>query len=282
MKEHQGIGVAASRARHLYAGAAVAAALALAGCLTLPPQKVMEYESKPYSASEFVQVKDGLKVELIGGPAIVGNSNPLPPEFVRSAIKCDSSGKPLYGSGDPRIVNPADGGRPKLAVPLFNVAAQTEEVRILQPGMWVQKLTITNQTGHVIRLNTAVVRLFDPSGTQATPIALDEIKAYLLGSRFCPTTRDVVASLTGLSLLNREVEIVPRTSFTGFVVFRPQQPVPGVWKLAIYELPTQTNAAGQVVKTTQFEIRSVLQRYEATYETEFGKPPRLVQRTEAR
>ena len=67
---------------------------------------------------------------------------------------------------------------------------------------------------------------------------------------------------TGLKIFSRNVEIVPGTNFTGYLVFHPTSiEMTGIWKLALYDIPVQSNDAGKVTKTTRFEIRSMAKHY---------------------
>lgn len=250
---------------------AVVASILLSSC-TLPPVRVNEYVVKPYGGDQFVQKKHGVEVEMLGAPQIVTDGNKIPAIFEQTAIRCNANGVPMTGTS----------GAANSFGSLFQTSAPTETVRLLQPGMWLQKISITNNTRHILRFNDVAVRLFDPSGNQADPIGHNEMRADLLSARPCPTSNQVAASIARIPLLNKNVEIVPHTSFTGYLIFSPQNPISGVWKVALYEVPVATDRAGRVTRTTQFVIRSVLKHYVATYKRAFGKPPVLVSRQEVK
>lgn len=70
---------------------------------------------------------------------------------------------------------------------------------------------------------------------------------------------------------------------TSWLAFQPPSwPIPGMSKLAIYEVPVAVNEAGGVTKTTRFEIREVVKKFVDTYRQENPfAPKKLAESKEA-
>ena len=70
-------------------------------------------------------------------------------------------------------------------------------------------------------------------------------------------------------MIDRNVELLPNlvttTGWIGFQVPSLDQ-FSGTWKLAMYDVPTSTNEAGQTTRKTQFEIKTVATKFVDTYE----------------
>lgn len=192
----------------------------------------------PYDDKEWTQERDDIIVE----------NRPIqqfPPEFLVTVQQCsgvqlvvDSNNKPVTEQVSLLALKPPPGGS-----------------RYFQ-------ITITNNTDHVVRLNRAVFRLFDPSGNQYEPLSVDEMQAMMSARRPCPSTQQILPHYKIVKFYNRNVEIVPRSSFTGYVVFLPPAiNVAGTWKLGVFDIPSKTDESGKVIKTTNFEVRSVAKHY---------------------
>ncbi len=211
------------------------------------------YTFTPYAASEYRQSKDGLIVEL-------EDINRIPENFFATVQACNGM------------------------VPLVDQygAPVTERICLVPPGHIIEKASITNNTGHVVRLNQATVRLFDPAGQQYEWLGYEEVQAALLSARPCSTTSAGLNQLRLVKLFNRNIEIVPDTTFTGYLMFHPANggAMPGTWKFSFYELPVKTNDAGQPVKTTRFEIRTVLKHYVDYYRQDSVLAPPVLVRSE--
>jgi hypothetical protein len=242
--------------------AAVFAALAstLVGCGPTT-RTAMRLEWKPFDGNEYRQSKDGLTVEE-------RELKELPPQFFATGQRCDENGIPMFKTT-------LDGKRTS--------EPEVERFGILAPGQLVYQVAITNENEHVVRLSSAVIRLFDPAGNQNEPLTKDDLVAARLASRRCPSTQEAMAQLRTVKLLDRNVELLPKMTWTGWVVFQPPAvTVPGTWKLAFYDLPTQTDPAGNVTRRTRFELRTVVVKYIDTFQTDgFLKPERLVKSEKA-
>ena len=233
--------------------ALLAAAFCLGGCAPVTFTK-QRFDWEPYDKNEYVQKKEGITVEM-------HRLSEVPAEFFTNVQACNHSLVPLVKSS----------GQPVM-----------ERITLVPAGHIIDKVTITNNTDHVIRLNQAVLRLFDPAGNQAEALDYEQLQAALYAARPCPTTQHVVPQLKLLKLYGRNVEIVPGTSFTGFLVFHPNTiEMAGTWKLALFEIPVRTDDAGRVKKTTQFEMRSVVKQYTDYYQRQNVLAPAVLQRSEA-
>jgi hypothetical protein len=199
----------------------------------------VRYDSKPFSDAEYRQQKDGVTVE---NRAL----KELPPTFYAKAQACTPQGIPAVdGAGQPVM----------------------QRVSISQPGQIWYQVAITNGTGHVIRLNSVVIRQFDPAGNQAEPIGKEDLLSTFMANRPCPSTQQAAAQFRMIKMLDRNTEILPDSTVTGWLAFQPSTwPIPGVWKLAVYEVPVATSDAGAVTKTTRFELREVVKKYVDTFQ----------------
>jgi hypothetical protein len=226
----------------------VAAAVVLMSCTGCGPISSQKdrWTWTAYDDKEWTQEKDDIVLEN-------RNIQQFPPEFVATAQQC---------SGNLLVVDAQ--GQPVM-----------QRVSLLPPGSRFFDVTLTNNTDHVLRLNRTVIRLFDPAGTQYEPLGIDELQAMLLAARPCPSTQQLLPQLKVLKLYNRNVEVVPKTSFTGYVIFKPASVnIAGTWKVALYEIPAKTDQAGKTTKTTGFEVRSVEKHYIDHYyqENAFAQP----------
>lgn len=213
-------------------------ALAASACASTFTNTRMEFD--PYSQDEFRQSSDGVVVENYP-------MDKAPPELVAQAQRCSGMTLLVDSTGNP----------------------VTERVGLFGGDDMVYKLTITNNTDHVIRLNGMVVRLFDPTNNQYEPLDRDALGASIYMHRPCPSTQSqVLPRLNLVKMLNHVDELVPGTSTTGYLFFdttKDTQQVPGIWKLGLYEIPAATDDAGAVVKTVKFELRTIARKYEDTY-----------------
>ena len=204
----------------------------LAGCGPVASQR-QRWDWVPYEANEYTQQRDNVTVEMHKLPAI-------PPEFFATVQSCNGLSPLVDSTGKPVM----------------------ERITLVPVGHTIDKVTLTNNTEHVIRLNRAVLRLFDPTGNQFEPLDYEQMQASLLAARPCGTTASIAPQLRLIKIFSRNVEIPPGTNFTGYLVFHPTTiEMTGTWKLGLYDIPVKTNDAGKVTKTTRFEIRSVVKHY---------------------
>jgi len=193
----------------------------------------------PYSQNENTQTQEGITIER-------HDLKKLPPEFTVNVQKCDpSDGMMLVDSNRKPIM---------------------EKVIALPKGSMLEKISITNNTGHIVRLNTTVITAFDPADNQYDTLSKGELKSYLLQERPCTSTNQMINQLNIVKLIDRNTELLPNRTTNGYLVYKPRDTsIPGIWKLSIYELPVATNAAGIVMQTVNFNFRSVCKKFQDTY-----------------
>ncbi|NOZ69268.1 MAG: hypothetical protein GXP46_08530 [Deferribacteres bacterium] len=241
MKKHFGLSILA-----FFIGLMITAA----GCGPVTFTRV-RVDYQPYALDENKQTKEGITIER-------HFLKSLPPEFIAKAQKCD----PATGG-----VSVGANGKPVM-----------EETSLLPKGAMIDKFSITNNTGHIIRLNSTVIAVFDPADNQFRTLSKEEIFSYLMQERPCQSTRRLQGRLNIIKLISRNTELLPGRTTTGYLVYKPyDKNIPGVWKLSFYELPVKTNAAGVVTKTVNFEFRSVARKFLDTYKWEniLSKPVRI-------
>jgi hypothetical protein len=203
------------------------------------------WELSGYDANENVQEKDGITIER-------HKLSSIPEVFFANVQACDANLVPLVDSNGPVM----------------------ERISFMPGYTTYYKMTLTNNTEHVVRLNRAVFRLFDPAGNQYDPADYDELQTVLLAKRPCPTTNRVIPQLKLVKLFSRNVEVVPKTNFDGYLLFRTNGPQSGTWRLALYDIPVNSDEAGNVTKTTRFEMRSIQKHYIDHYiqDSTFAQP----------
>lgn len=207
----------------------------------------IRYELKPFDEKEGKQSKEGVTVE-------VSLMKEMPPPFYATVQGCNEQGQPEVDYA----------GRPVVR----NVALHNDT------QLWY-RFAFTNGTDHVIRFNSVVIRLFDPAGNQWEPLTKDDLMADFLANFPCPAGQQVVSQFRTIKIIDRNAEILPDTTLTGWLAFKPADwRIPGIWKLAIYEVPVATGKAGKVTRTTRFEYRFVIKKFAETYrqESPFAKP----------
>lgn len=197
---------------------------------------------EPYSQKELKQTKKGITIEQ-------HFLNNWPPEFMANIQQCETSTGKLY----------VDSNRNPIM----------EKTSILPENAWLEKVSITNNTGHILRLNMTAIALFDPADNQYDLLSKDEIASYLMQERPCTNTIRLVNQLNTVKLIGRNTELLPNRTYTGYLVFLPHDAsLQGIWKLSLYELPVETNTAGIVTKTVNFEFRTLSKKYVDTYRRE--------------
>lgn len=212
--------------------------------------KKTRFDWRPYNQTEDLQTSDGVTVEN-------KRLKSFPSSFFAETQMCNRSGELLNEQGKPVIGKVA-----------FHQQGQ----------VWFQ-LAVTNDTDHIIRMNRTVIRYFDPAGNQFEPLSKDDLMSDFMDAALaCPSHVKLSNRFKRIKLLDGSTEILPKTTVTGWVAFRPDSlEIPGMWKFSLYEVPVATDEAGKVTKTTNFDIRSVVKKYVDTYRSEDGfSAPKLV------
>ena len=225
-----------------------------AGCgPTLSTQTRLEV-ARPPGTSDSIS-KDGL---VIDSPLM----KEMPSQFVVRATACGADGNPLKDPMTSEVV--------------------TKDVTVLPKGFEFYQLKIRNDTDHVIRLQGAVIRLFDPGENQIEPQGKDDIVAATMRDfadlGVCAgEMAKVQGALATLKLIGQNTELLPGTTTSGFLFFQPpDSAVPGTWKLSLYEIPVKVDASGNVVGKTRFDFPNVRKKFQDTYSQSLAGPKTLV------
>ena len=181
----------------------------------------------------------------------------VPPEFSAVVQKCQvETGKMFVDAAGKPVMEKA-----------FVVPAKSA----------LEKISITNNTDHVVRLNSAVITYFDPADNQYNSLTKDEIKSYVQQERPCLSTNALLNQLSTIKMIDRNTELLPNRTYTGYLIFMPRDlNIAGTWKFSMYEIPVETDAAGKVTKTVQFDFRDELKKYRTTYRRENALAPAVV------
>lgn len=212
-----------------------------------------KYVWEPFEARESRQQRDNVTVEL-------KFVDELPPSFFANVPRCDQLGRIVVDKN----------GRPYME----RISLGTND------QVW-QQVALTNDTQNVIRLNGVVVRLFDPAGSQYNVMTKADLQAELLSKRPCPSTQQAMGTFAGNPIFDRNIEIVPGTTSTFWVAFRPAtRMMQGVWKIALYDVPVSLDPAGRPLKTTRFDTRIAVKQVNETYrqDSPMAKPELLERR----
>lgn len=195
-------------------------------------------------------VDDGGLYQKIDDVAVDFTTPPeLPSDFYADAQQC--------GNGDSLVYTSK--GLPVL-----------EKTSLVQPEQMWRRVTITNQTNNVLRLNNVVIRMFTPDGREWEPLTKDEVLAAFKKARTCPSSETAAAGFRNLRMVQRSTEIVPGAASIAWLAFLPPAPEknPGTWKLGLYDVPVKLNEAGRTTKSARFEFRFTAVKYIDTYRQE--------------
>jgi hypothetical protein len=199
--------------------------------------------------------KDGLTIE-------VPNLTQMPEVFRVEVPVCGRDGNPMVDSGV--------------------VTMQT--ITALPAAGELYQIKLTNQTDHVVRLQGAVIRLFDPAENQIEPQSKDEVVATatrpssLAKQGACPSAAaKVTDALTTVRFIGPNTELLPGTTTTGYLSFLPANTqLPGTWKLSLYEVPVKVDAAGSTVAKTRFEFVYLRKKIQDSFSQEMLGERKLV------
>jgi len=243
------------RNRPFNASIAVAAMLLVSACAPITRVQT-QWDFTPYAPGELKQERDGITVEIGSRSAFKD------PSFAVRVFRCDRAGRMLVdGKGQPLI----------------------EDTLLAGPGQLWRQVQITNRTRHVLRMNSVVLRLFDPGATQYEPLTLDDVRADLAARHSCGITPASEATMRSVKIFNRNIEVVPETTTGFWVAFKPATlAVEGTWKFAVYEIPSVVDDAGRPTRTTRFEMRIVAKSTQVTtVQDSMFAPPRVVGSSDA-
>ncbi len=130
------------------------------------------------------------------------------------------------------------------------------------------QVRIANNTGHVVRFTTAVIRLQDNTGKSYPTFAskdelLSWVDAGVAETGGSPQLAEQIhGAVNNLQLLGRNIELLKGDEWSGYLAFNLDTPTAGKLRafmnaterltLRIAEVPTETDDAGAVTKTTEF------------------------------
>ncbi len=204
-----------------------------------------------YSAAEAKQSRSNVVVER-------QKVTSLPAEFFTMTGYCSAlSGQPATDTQ----------GRPR-----------KQRMSLAPAAAIIEKISISNNTGHILRLDGAVMAMFDPADNENQSLDKDQIASLLALENPCAISSDLTTGLKLVKLIDRNTRILPSRTTEGYLMFTPaSQSMPGMWRLSLYEFPVAYDAAGRVTKTVQFDFNTQAKRCIETYRRDSPiSPPVLV------
>ena len=144
---------------------------------------------------------------------------------------------------------------------------KTVEKPFLPSNMMVFKVDIKSDINHVINFEKSYFLLKDPTGRihKAKPIAAEANWSQI---NWCATAEQSQAYHSRMNSLKdmQTTILLPKDNQTLYVAFAPNsKEVPGEWKLYMYEIPVNTNAAGITTATDHFNSKVVVKKWETTF-----------------
>ncbi len=213
--------------RSIFKIAAVCCLLALVGIVgcasTTKTVQLMQF----VPAGEYgnVQEKSGVKFEV--NPLDETTLNKFPE--LRPKIKVTEKG--LFGPTEKEV-------------PVYLLQESTPEGGV----PYVQaRVTVTNRTGHVLRFTGSVIKLMDDMGNVYNALTKQEVIAG--------QSEALHRYMRRLRYLTPNTEVLPDMTWTGYIAFNMKmEEVAEIFKIAIYDLTTKTDAAGNPTEKSRFEF----------------------------
>lgn len=131
------------------------------------------------------------------------------------------------------------------------------------------ELKVTNKTGHVMRFTGAVIKLIDAAGNMHEPMDKDDISSEwtkIIGkeskdgifTKKITNVDPMIDSIKKLKVIDNNTDILPDYTTEGYLIFGPLKSPEEMKsltqvKLAIYDLVTETDAAGNPKAKQSFE-----------------------------
>ena len=126
-------------------------------------------------------------------------------------------------------------------------------------GIYLRKLRIRNDTGHVLRLNRIDAVLLDAAGNDNELMTKSALHHDLRARRPCSSTEGLIGSLRSLKLLGSDVRIRPGRVAVLFAAFSGvDKRIVGDWTLELNEVPVVTAPSGRVLRAVSFEFPCLL------------------------
>lgn len=228
------------------------------------------YQTSFVSPDEKEQNKGSLTVK-IPPPSMKPFEVPAP--FLGVRIKVDRTGKvEADDKGQPILVN-------EELVPWKLDKNDNSAYRY-----WVWEVRFNNTTDHVVKLQGAVIRMFDPADGEVEPMSradLDnELPLFLNGQQFRLLPENQ-AKLRKIRMADQNLELLPGRETVAYLVF-PNNGMVGAWKLALYDITTETDEAGKPKTKVKFDFNIDQKKFADTYKHEGFNEPLLVSSEEVK
>ena len=142
----------------------------------------------------------------------------------------------------------------KVKDPVWGMYEKEVQVYLLSGAVeaYVQsRVIITNRTGHVLKFTGSVIKLMDDLGNVYDVLTKPEV----IAGWNTDNSAILTPFLSKLKYLDANTEILPDMTWTGYVAFNmPMKDVGETFKIAIYDLTTKTDAAGNPTEKSRFEF----------------------------
>lgn len=133
------------------------------------------------------------------------------------------------------------------------------------------EISITNTTGHILKFSRAVMKLQDNNGESYDVMLKNDLNANIasyvqnqLAQGIFVNQLPLTSQVNTMKIVDQNFEILPNFTEKGYLVFNIQQnslkdyetflSTKQYLKVLMYEIPTETDDAGIVKKTTNFEF----------------------------
>lgn len=132
-------------------------------------------------------------------------------------------------------------------------------------SVYIRRLMIRNDTGHILRLNRMDAVLVDAAGNDNEFVTKSALRRRLRAERPCRSTRGLVASLRGLKLLGADIRMRPGRVAELYAAFSGvDERIVGDWTMELHEVPVAFDAAGRIVQLATFEFPLVSKGFRTT------------------
>ena len=132
-------------------------------------------------------------------------------------------------------------------------------------GIYIRRLRIRNDTGHVLRLNRMDAVLVDAAGNDNELVTKSALRHRLRAGRPCRSTRELVASVRGLKLLGADLRMRPGRVAELYAAFSQiDERIIGDWTLELHEISVAFDLAGRVLRVATFEFPLVSRGFRTT------------------
>ena len=132
-------------------------------------------------------------------------------------------------------------------------------------GIYLRKLRLRNDTGHVLRLNRIDAVLLDAAGNDNELMTKAGLRHHLRATRPCQSTEGLVQSLRVVKLLGADIRIRPGRGAELFAAFSGVDArIVGDWTLELNGVPVATDPAGRTLRSASFTFPLLSRGYRTT------------------